>query len=624
MADTNVLPIRIVLDKSAVPAQAAGLRAELNRINKAIASDATAAAKEEAKGVAEAAKVKIDAQGRARDASGRFVETSKEGWGAVEGGILTASKAVGGFAAGMVGLSGASSAVSAVIEHFRAVNKSIYEAGEFVQGYRKALLELAGLKGNLGQTTKTLGEDIAFRSKTLQSSQDSIAFQKAALGVGQSGITAGLISETEFTKAMELGGAFQAAEGGSADAHATLIGLIPQLLGRKTTGEEVARKEAQLFNIFQPGGTDFSPLAAQYAKMAPLITSQTFDPMRGAALLSAFSVTNKEGPAEEVNQFVRGTIGNVDRTGKPRIKGASPVGDYYEKLGVTKEFINKTKSEDLAFAIADKIAADLDDQARKDAAMGNEKQQLLYLKHHGFANEEDTKAILHYAGMKKSGIMDKSFMALATDDAMPSLEQATRKASEFQRTDPRAQGMKADLAADAARVAVGAGGPEFFMNLQKTAFSRLKAGRELSGEYGEDIQNRMGFELKEIAVGDKSRVQMESQRMLLDEAKRVGVPRPAVPGRFDPVAKIRIDEYLGQGAMIDLAERVQAAGGTSVPGLEKVTGAAQKSLGRAASFEGSTDEKANEQLDLLRKIEMNSRRPAAPAPLLGAPGVPRR
>jgi hypothetical protein len=657
MSDGNKLEIELHLNRDKAKAQAQAFRGDMAKLNKDILSDAEAATDREtaAHKAATGEREKIN-----RDLAGRFIAKGKEVEAAqrdalrrvtiahkqaaaeqaaaqenVAGAIEKSVKGVLSLGVGLTGLGSASAAIGVVIGHFKEVNKAIYDAGQFVQNYRKALQELAALKGNLGNTTKELGENLDFRTKTLQSAEDAKAFQAAALGVGESAVDKpgkpALISPTEFTRAMELGGGFQAAEGGSADTHGTLVGLIPGLLGRRTTGEEVARKEAQLYKVFQPGGASFTSLSNQYAKSAaPLISAKTLDPMQAAATLSAFSTTNKEGAGTELEQFVRATTGGIDKTGKPRVEEGTPIGAYLKTLGVTPDFLKQTKSTDIPFAIADRIKGDLLAQEQASKARGEEFSRAVYLKHKGFANQEETAALSHYIGLSETGQM-KTFMDLASPGALPSLDEARKPVMEAQRTDPLMQGRKAELSDEAAKVAIGAGKPEFLTNLQRVAFNRLKTKGEVVGDYTEDIQNRWNLDPRGMVA--RRNTELESQRMLAAEAKRVGVPFTIPRSSRTEVTGTKTDlgeQYVGNDALYDLAKKIQAKGGTAIPGLDTVNQAAQKTLRGAQQFEGNDPGQAGDpvahkllekQNELLQKLVDKNPAPG-PQPRQGIPPVP--
>ena len=615
-------------NREKVNAALGGLKAAKTAAGEELAALRTVAAAEKAKAAAARQAAAEGAQAHAGAAS------SLENLG----------KAVGSFGLQMLGLDSAKAVLGTIVGHFEQARDSAYKASKMVNDYRQSLLELAALKGHLGDTTAEVKEQVLFRAKTLQTAGDAKRFQEAALGVGESAIdkpgVPKLIAPDEFKKAMEHGGAFQAAEGGDAATHATLIGLLPQLLGRRTTGDEVARKEAQLYKIFQPGGASFTSLSNQYAKsLAPLIGSKTYDPMRGAALLSAFSTSNKEGAGEEVQQFTRATLGGVDKTGKPRVLGGTPIGAYYSALGIDEKLLKSTKSTDLPFVIADKVSADLAVEEKAAQAKGEEFNRLIYLKHKGFANQEDTNAVLHYSALKESGLLDKTFMPLAADAALPTLDAARAPVLKAQAADPALQAQKAALAEELSTIAVGAGKTEYADSLRRIAFARRKAGVGFGGEADRETMNSYdevkqlgGLSPTELIYGPQQKTGDEAWRLLKEEARRVGVaPEKINEALFNKEGNFRpIEDQL-----YELGSRVAERGGNVLPGFDPVAGAAGKSLDESARFSalGASAAGANEAVAVLKDVRTELQKqnqateaPAAapPPPMRAAPAVPFR
>lgn len=483
----------------------------------------TAAAKQAAKEQAAAAKA-----------------TAKE-QAAVTGAIEGTGKAFAGMALQLGGVATVGAAVSAaanlITQSFEKARDIALEAVNSVVHYREAILELAALKGQIGQSSTAVKEDLAFRSKTLQTAEASRTFQLTALGVGESSIDNAmgqrLISKDDFRKAMEYGGAFQAAEGGSAEAHAQLVGLLPSLIGRRTTGEEVFQKEAQLYKIFQPGGASYTSLANQYSKLAPLITSGQYDPMEAAALLSAFSTTNKEGAGENFQQFTRATLGGIGRMRGASIEGAEKQGEYLKSIGVTDQLIKATPAKQLPFAIANLVTADMNQQREAAAARGEEFNPYVYLRHKGYGNEQDLGALLQYQGLLNTGALQGTFMPLASQEAMPTFEQAMKPVKSAQRTDPAMLERSVQLGSEQANVAIGT--PlEYYGKLQRRAYDRLKARGETGSVWGsfEDYQ-------KDWLLGGEKRLDKEIQDMFVEEMKGRGMSEEQIRPHLEAMENAR-------------------------------------------------------------------------------------
>jgi hypothetical protein len=447
------------------------------------------------------------------------------------------------------------------VQEFNAARDSAYQASKMVGEYREALLELAALKGRLGNTDKELGENLTFRRQTLQTREASIDFQNAMLGVGQSMINEDVtkpgITQAEFDRAMVMAGKFQAVEKGSARTHGELAGMLPQLMGRRVTAEDVAAKEQQLYKIFQPGGASFTSLAGQYSKLSPYITNGIYKDSEAAALLSAMSTVNPGGAGEMTQWLARGTVGGLGRMRGMGVAGSEKQGTYLARLGATNQ-MNPTQ-------IADLISEDFKKQEVAAAAGGQQFNAMDYLRHHGYGNMEDIQALMAYHGLRKTGQMDK-FMGLARE--VPTATEAQREVEVAARADPAIMGRRADLALEQADVSVGVGAPEYYRRLEKMAFGKLKANRTwgINGEY-EDYGKMSPMSLYTVPM-----VQDQMRNMMNEQRKAVGLPSMAQSERDwqfkDPVgyARERLKPDWEERRYFRSAQEVAERGGDTLPG----------------------------------------------------------
>lgn len=181
--------------------------------------------------------------------------TAESGWAKAVGSV---GAAMGPVIGQMLTIGALTSVVGAIAQMWSDMRESTSEAAKNIGDVRDRLNELAALKGRLGDTTTELADQLRFRSKTLQTEDSAIAYQKAAINYGSANIKSGMINEDEFRKAMEIGGKFQAAEGGAAGTHGELTGIMPALLKKKNaTAEDIGGGVEKLFNIMQLGGFDF-------------------------------------------------------------------------------------------------------------------------------------------------------------------------------------------------------------------------------------------------------------------------------------------------------------------------------------------------------------------------------
>lgn len=578
---------------------------------------------------------------QARDTLGRFVkgagDAQKElnrGWMNTESAIGGAAKALGSFAVQMLGIGSAQAVASTIVQQFRDIKREAMEAGKFVQGYRESLLELAALKGHLGQTTTEVREQLLFRAKTLQTAEAAKSFQEMALGAGESAIGVN-ISQDEFKKAMVLGGQFQAAEGGSAATHGRLTGMMPMLMGRKgITGAEAFAKEQQMFNIFQPGGGTFGQMTNQFLQQAPLVTSGLFkDPAQMAAILSAFSTMNPEGAGANVQQFTRATVGGLGRMRGANIEGrVEKQAEFLKRIGANDQMtpteIGKLISAEFGreetraakagtgekFDLGAAITAGggnlekFTPEQRAKLTMGF--NPMTFLQKHGYMNQEDMMALMGFHGLMKGGQFEGTFEPRAV--APPSADEAMKRITAA-RLDPVFQGRQRELGEQLAQVPKGLREEEL-KNALGPAFSTLKGQQKITGEYEDVMSGGILSNVKELIFGQRHMVELEAQRQLGEEATRLGID-PKLPFSLKQTATGMAPEpvYMGDERLVGLSRQIRAAGGNAQPGVATLATAADQALEQQTRIlQGIHDE-----------IKKQGERGANP-PILGRPVVQTR
>lgn len=534
---------------------------------------------------------------QARDALGRFVgdakgaqEFVKEGWEGAESAIGKAAGAVTSFGAQMLGLNSAQAVVSTIVEAFKAAKKEAMDAGKFVESYREALLELAALKGKLGDTTSGLKEDLAFRAQTLQTADQAKQFQEAALGRGQSAIDEvdaqgkvtkeRLISPEEQRKAMIYGGKFQATEGGSATTHGEFVGSIPLLYKKRMTAEEIFAKEQHLYNINQPGGSSFTSAINQYNKNMAFVSAGLMTPEEMMAEQAALSLSDPEGAGTRVQQLVRATVGGLGRMkGMKGMEGAEneKLAEYYKKLGATDQMG--------AIEIADLVSKDLENQEKAAAARGEKFNPMFYLQTHGQTNMEDANTMLLHHGLRMSGTLE-TFRDIARTPVDP--KQAVADLESAQARDPVFRKRRRDLSKDLSQIPKGLQEEEL-RDVLEPVFNQLKGDKQITGEY-EDVMSSTWYNSpKEAIFGQRRRVELEAQEQLASEARKRGID-PGIEYRYDAKTGAQVGaNYMGDERLVELSRRVRAAGGDSQPAV--------------AASATKADEALAEQNRTLRSIE---------------------
>jgi len=548
--------------------------------------------RENSRGIASerAAQRSADAAVRVKEREGRQLQAIQDRFIKAEHNRMVAAarmkakadeKGGGGFMASLSPLAGPVAALAAagyaIVESFTAVNTKIMESSQLVTQYQENLLELAALKGTPGKTAQVMADDLGFRLKTLQTPEQSKGFQLAAFGSGESSIDndqrKALISQDEWAEALKLAGGYQAAEGGSEKTHGDLIGVIPQMIGRRTTGQEVFQKEQQLVNIFRPGRGEFSVLADQFMKLMPLIKSETYKPMEVAALQSSFStVTGGAASGEMVQQFTRATLGSVGRLRGAKIEGDSQrTGAYLSGLakaaGVDLKAIGPT-------GIGDLIAADVDERKAEAEAKGESFSEPVFLRSRGWGGTEDINSLMAYRGGREA--YKRSFKPLAADDKMPSIDEATVFQERFRR---------------------GRVGQERLVGLGTTA-ADTNLGNESIAGYGaqhraafDRLRGRGDFWTAGMEYGDTQKIGWAGMNLLSESAikgemygdinrRREAVGLEAIaPEPMGSIKTLGISTMRDRASQVAASEReIAAAGGETGVSLAPLVDMARRSL----------------------------------------------
>lgn len=490
----------------------------------------------------------------AREAE-RRAEAEKRAFEESTSGAEMFQNAVTGLAGAFASMISVDAVLGEIGDSFDRVQRTIVESAKFVNDYREALLELAALKGRMGGTGEEVVENLRFRAQTLQTADAAAEFQLAALGSGEAAIDKGgvekFISRTEFDKLMVLAGSMQAVEKGDAETYGALAGQVPTLMGKHVTGEEAFAKMSQFYKILQPGGSTFSSGVGQFLKNAPY--SQLFnDPAEMMAVQSAFSVQNREGAGEQVQQFLRATVGGLGRMRGVQVEGDSQkVGQYLGGLGATDQMS--------PVQIGKLIAQDFRNQQASAATQGKKFNAMQYLLHQGYGNQEDRLSLMAFAELINSGTYSKTFEPLA--QTMPSVDEAMAPIRRFQGADPAALMRRAGLSEELAKTGIGAGPNEYMQAIQRQAFARMQGRGDISGTYEETMQAPF-WDI--FAAGRQRDVSSEAMSMLTEEATRVGVS----PGEGQMALAGTPDQMAQQ--YYDLATKIGQAGGNILPGSEEL------------------------------------------------------
>lgn len=518
---------------------------------------------------AQAAQAKKSADAAAREAkrAADEVERSAESVKKAMFGSLDATNqladVVGSLAGQFTLLGAAGLAIEAFRDYFRAVRQDIVESVKSLGDMREKTLELAALKGRLGQSTPEVAAQLAFRAETLQSEGDALRFQSSMLNTGASSIRDaqgnGIIAQGEFDKLMAKGGRFQAAQGGDADALGAFFGQLPTAMKQKdVTADKAFGEAAKVFNILDKGGSDLPVAVRQLSAGLGYTTSGIFDNVaQQASLQAAFSKMEPGKEQERTAQFTRATVGSLGRMRGAGVQADEKQAEYLKRIGATDQ-MNPIE-------IGKIIMADWAKQEAEAAKQGKKFNPITYMQGKGYGNVEDVNSLMQFSGLMKTGVWG-TFESLANE--APNAAKVEGEIGRFQSVDPVAQQRKADLAEQSGTVARAAGPMEYYERLKRITFEKKKAQGEYYGNY-EDWQGGMGF--------GKEMLENATASAMQEEAKRVGVRTGwgeslrMRPG-FMANDRERAEAYYG------VAQRIGEAGGDTMPGLKDLTDIARKQL----------------------------------------------
>lgn len=175
-------------------------------------------------------------------------------------------------------------------------------------------------------------------------------------------------------------------------------------------------------------------------------------------------------------------------------------------------------------------------------------------------------SLLSFHGMMRSGQFAGTFEPLAARAPAPA--EALAPIRERMRTDEVFRGRRADIAEELAKVGVGAGQEETLNSVFRVAFASLKQQGRVVGEF-EDVMKLRSFDPTEIAFGYRHQTEMEAQRMLSEEATRLGI-EPGVPEVLAHGMRTGAPEFMGRERLYGLSRQVLGAGGDIQPGFGQI------------------------------------------------------
>lgn len=561
MADQDIT-IRFVGNKAQAQAERKKLHDEIKRLDKEELTDAQ---------VNERAKASLIREGNQEriKAAKESMAHESEGFEAMKANLGTVTGMIGTMSGALLGIGSAAAVMSTIQDHFENIRRDAMESAQATYKFRENLLELAALKGRLGDTSEEAPEMVKFRAQTLQSQSDATQFQLSYRGAVESAIGddpskgKGIIDKKTAERIGIGMGKLQSVEGGDAKAYGRLGGMIPAILraqgDKDVTSEEAIDEAGALYALAQPAAFEFSSGMNQFGNIQGLVQTGIMPGRQAMATMSAFGIAEPESAATRTQQLVRATIGATGRNRKVSApEGTNTVGtaEYLKSLGVD------IKKDD-HIAIARKVQEDL-----KNQNFSSEREKITYLQSKGYGNQEDLTALITMGGILESGIWDDKFQSMLDN---PELGKGTEARLEgAMATDKTFTTRRGMIGGELAELGRGAQS-ESLEAVKRNVFAAQQApGRAMHGamKYEEVDAMRPWSSPTEFMFGHHANLMSETQQYLEKEGARVGVPRSSLTG--DPAYGTEFQEW---------ATKIQAAGGgTGAELLERIANASEASL----------------------------------------------
>ena len=413
------------------------------------------------------------------DARKRFDKEAQE---SVDARIKT-TEAAGGKLAGVFGmignaaygLNGLSSVIGMIADSFERAKNQAVEAGKFAEDYRKALKEIAFLKGEPGATAPVVLGDLAFRQQTLQDQAGARSLQEEFRNTAGISIdtkdTRAKMTEEEAVKGMTYAGQMQAMYGGDGAAYGTLAGVIPSTeKADRVTGDDVKKRMYQLTKLGEKGRSSPAMFANQMAQAAYLVQGGQFKDMgQMGAYGSTLSLSRPNEVAQGLDQLTKMTAGSInDMTKGPNAQMAP--GEYLKGLGMTDQ--NDVPQ------MLQAMMADMDRVKAEMAAQGKTFSPQTYLNQRGYDRQEAINTFQQLSARKSD--LNNTLLPMA--DKLPTLDQADEGFKLFKRTQT-GMAQAASVNADRTQFAFGGGAMEYYKSLQSRAIQAgMTSGRMTGSE----------------------------------------------------------------------------------------------------------------------------------------------
>jgi hypothetical protein len=471
----------------------------------------------------------------------------------------SAASAALGYVGAFAGIGTIVMGVKSIAEYFDNIRRDTIDAVKETIHFREIVLELAAMKGDLGKSGPEVGRQLMIVAQTAQTSEDALAMSKKSEGAAQAAIGKNL-DRGAYDEGFIAAAKLQAMEGpGAGAAYGDLYGTLAVEAKKGTTGKQMAARFNKEFRIQQPGKfSSMGEYASQRQELSGYVQNGMLTADEAAGLLSAASLaSNPQEAATHLRQGMASLAADPMRARKMKMM---PGQDQETSAAYFQEHLKLDLKHTRPMQMLDAVVADLAKAEKEASARGEVWNPHQYMIKHGINNREAREFYMDTAAVRKSGVwstikerMDEGEDADAIDKA-----HAARVGRE-----PVLQQRLADAASKAATIKRGSGTAEgALMAIQEASFAKLKGQGRITGTFDEwKKRGYLGQAWDELTLpGYHEQVNIEAQARLAREAKKAGID-VTLPTRTDAKTGEMRTQYMGDEAMFDLQQRIQAAGG---------------------------------------------------------------
>lgn len=507
-----------------------------------------------------------------------------------------AASSVMGFMGAFAGFSAILGGVKAMSEYFAKLRADTFEAAKEVSHFREEVLELAAMKGQLGNSTPETVNQLKFRGKTGQSRQAALAMSTAMEGAGQAAIGKN-VTQAAADEMAETAGKLQAMERSDPSAYGALGGTLMLESKKGTSGKDLAGMFNKEYEIQRPGKfLNMGQYAKQRQQLTSYVQTGAVSGPEAAGLLSALSLENSPDQAATMaEQILSSTSADFMRARGmkvlPGTEHETSAAYFQQHLGLKKTATAKETWE--------AAAKDINRAEKEAVAKGENFSADKYLVEHGLNNQQARRGYAAMAAVHKQGQW-KQFQDKI--DAPLDGAAITNTFNDRRGRDQTIQKQLGQTARDASMINASEGTAlGGLKEVQEAAFDRLKAQHKITGTFAEwKNRDAMGIASDNLwdvktSRGDRAgwheQVNLEAQRMLEVSAKESGVgfdiDRKNVGG-----VGMR-DLYMGDEALYKKQQEIQKAGGDPLSDVAADIKRAAAAMERtAAAIEGKKPDAA--------------------------------